>query len=410
MQDALSRTADAIEKVAEHAPRGLRERILHRWFGCIRAGRLSVEFPSGGRAVFDSGEAGPNAIIKITSYRLLARILISGELGFAESYMAGEWETPDLTALFRLSILNEDVMSDVLRLSGLIRGLNRFRHRRHANTRRGSRRNIAAHYDLGNEFYQLWLDRGMTYSSALFEAPGESLADAQQHKYLRLAEKLSLRPGDEVLEIGCGWGGFAEIAAGEFGGKVTALTLSREQAAFAKARIARAGLTDRVEVRLQDYRDVEGQFDKIVSIEMFEAVGEAYWQTYLETLQRRLKPGGRAGLQVITINDDFFETYRDNPDFIQRYIFPGGMLPSPKVMARQITAAGLQLTDSMFFGRSYAETLRRWDDAFVTTWPEVEALGFDSRFFRMWRYYLTYCEAGFDNDRIDVGQFIIGHG
>lgn len=285
----------------------------------------------------------------------------------------------------------------------------RLRHGLKANTRHGSRRNIAAHYDLGNSFYGHWLDETMTYSSAIFEDIGEPMVAAQRRKYMRLAEKLELTKGDSVLEIGCGWGGFAEIAAAEFGCQVVCLTLSNEQAAFARERMIRKGLNHLVEIRIQDYRDVEGSFDKIASIEMFEAVGEKYWPTYLNALHDLLKPGGRAGLQIITIEDDTFETYRRDPDFIQRYIFPGGMLPGKTALAAAVDTAALKITDSYYFGASYAETLRRWDEDFTDAWPKIEALGFDRRFYQMWHYYLCYCMIGFEHGTIDVGQFIIEH-
>lgn len=383
------------------------ERLLTRMLRPVRKGQLMLTFPSGRQAVVSGPEDGPRCDVTIRSLKLLTRLMRAGELGIAESYMAGEWETDDLSALLRFGIQNETALADACRPSLPVRLTTRLLHALNANTRRGSRRNIAAHYDLGNTFYRLWLDETMTYSAALFDDMDEPLSAAQRRKYHRLAEKLDLSPGERVLEIGCGWGGFAEIAARDYGCNVVCLTLSQEQAAFAEERMAKAGLAGKVEIRVQDYRDVTGSFDKIASIEMFEAVGEAYWPVYLRTLRERLNPGGKAALQVITIDDDTFESYRRTPDFIQRYIFPGGMLPPPGRIADEIGAAGMQLAESFFFGASYAETLRRWDDAFKARWQTIRQFGFDDRFYRMWRYYLRYCEVGFDVGRIDVAHFVV---
>ncbi len=383
------------------------ERIVSRWFDRIKVGRLTIEFPSGRQRVFGRGDPSPQAFVKVKSLRVVARLLVAGDLGLAEAYMNDEWETPDLSALLMIGAVNAGTLEGALSGFRVTNFLNRLRHFGRSNTRRGSRRNIAAHYDLGNDFYRLWLDRSMTYSSGLITATDRSLAEIQRQKYLRLARKLELKPGDRVLEIGCGWGGFAEIAAAEFGCRVVGLTLSSEQATYARARMDDAGLGDAVDIRVQDYRDVGGDYDKIVSIEMFEAVGEDNWEIYFDALKRRLKPGGRAAIQTITIADEHFEHYRRTPDFIQRYIFPGGMLPSVKTFEEAAENAGLAISDRFFFGGSYAETLRQWDRAFQENWPSVEKLGFDARFHRMWRYYFSYCEVGFECGHIDVGQFLI---
>lgn len=386
---------------------GFRGSLLAQWLSRIEIGCLTVTFPSGYRRVFGCPGASPRAEIIIHDLRLVARMIASGDIGLAESYVAREWDTPDLTALLALGIANGDALAGVLDGSWAVRVLNRIRHARRANTPQGSRRNIAAHYDLGNAFYRRWLDESMTYSAAIFAERDEPLLAAQRRKYRRLAAMLDLRPGDRVLEIGCGWGGFAEIAAREFGCDVLGLTLSEEQAQYARERMRHAGLDHKVDIRLQDYRDVEGQFDKIASIEMFEAVGEENWQTYFGVLDRCLKSGGRAALQSITIADSVFGTYRQKPDFIQCYIFPGGMLPSPAAFDAALSDAGFRLADAFYFGRDYAETLRRWHATFEARWAEIESLGFDQRFRRLWQYYLCYCEAGFESDRIDVGQFLI---
>ena len=383
------------------------ENLLSQFGQAIICGQITIDFPSGRRATFRGDQPGPEASLKIFHQRALRRLLFGGDMGLAEGFMAAEWETPDLSALLRFGIANFLAMDKLLRGSWARRMVNRLYHLLHANTRRGSRRNIAAHYDLGNDFYRLWLDQSMTYSAAIFEAMDEPLVAAQERKYQRLAEKIGLCDGDSVLEIGCGWGGFAEYAARHFDCTILCLTLSQEQADFATARIKDAGLEKQVEIRIQDYRDVGGEFDKIVSIEMFEAVGEANWPTYFDTVRQRLKADGKAGIQTITIADSAFAGYRKNTDFIQRYIFPGGMLANPTRFIAIADRLGLQNDDSFFFGDSYAETMRRWDHGFRTAWPKIAALGFDDRFYRMWRYYMCYCEAGFVHDHIDVGQFVL---
>jgi len=280
-------------------------------------------------------------------------------------------------------------------------------HKLNQNSRKGSKRNIAAHYDLGNSFYQLWLDKSMTYSSALFEGQTTCLSEAQRQKYLRIANKIELKEGDKLLEIGCGWGGFAEIAAKEYGCQVTGLTLSKEQASSCKKRLKDSGIERKVDIRLEDYRDVKGLYDKIVSIEMLEAVGEKFWRRYFESIRDRLAPGGKAAIQTITIKDDCFESYKKNPDFIQQFIFPGGMLPTPSAIKHNVEAVGLKLTDTFYFGKSYIKTLHLWDQEFKKEWSRIEELGFDTNFKNTWTYYLNYCAAGFQSGRINVGQFLI---
>lgn len=407
MNNSWTTQADAEDTLYRPGLFGFREWLFGHWFSGIQRGQLTVVFPSREQRTFAGAEPGPHAMLEIYDMRLVSRMLRGGDLGFAESYMAGEWDTPDLAALLRLGCLNDDTVSGALSKSWMANLLGRLRHARRANTRRGSRRNIAAHYDLGNDFYRLWLDETMTYSSAVFADMSEPIVPAQQRKYRRLAKKLDLQPDDRVLEIGCGWGGFAEIAAAEFGCRVVGLTLSREQAAHARTRMTRLGVADAVDIRLQDYRDVTSTFDKIVSIEMFEAVGERHWPAFFKALNDRLVLGGRAALQIITIDDDKFAGYRRNPDFIQRYIFPGGMLPSPEAFDAAAKRGGFDVRDAYFFGTSYAESLRRWDHAFRENWPEIAKVGFDERFRRMWHYYLRYCEVGFDHGTIDVGQFLL---
>jgi len=370
-----------------------------------RTGRLTVTLPDGATHHLEGPRPGRAAVLRIDDWRCIRRTLTGGDIGFAEGYMAGEWDSPHLPALLEAFADNYDHLSRLVDGKPILNALNRIGHRLNRNSRRGSRRNIHAHYDLGNAFYAAWLDGSMTYSAARFSAPDQSLEQAQQAKYARLASIMDLRRGQSVLEIGCGWGGFAEYAAREVGATVTAITISREQHDYARRRIHEAGLAERVDIRLVDYRDVEGRFDRVASIEMFEAVGEAYWAGYFATLRRVLKPGGRAGLQIITIRDDLFEGYRRRPDFIQKYVFPGGMLPSEPRLAPVIADAGLDWETTERFGHDYAATLDRWGRRFDTAWDVIAAGGrFDERFRRLWRFYLAYCEAGFRSGRTDVVQ------
>jgi cyclopropane-fatty-acyl-phospholipid synthase len=393
-------------------PSGLASRILVNLANRIDVGQLSLMLPKGANSVVTGRlKHELRAVLDVKNPALLLqRVARKGANGFAEAYVEGEWDSPDLVAILQIALENEPALGRLVRGFGLARGLDRLRHLARSNTRRGSRRNIAFHYDLGNEFYALWLDPGMTYSSAVFDAAGQSLQDAQDNKYRRLAENLDLRPGHHVLEIGCGWGGFATMAARDYGCRVTAITLSEQQLRYAEDRVRRAGLADRVEVRLQDYRDVAGQFDRIASIEMFEAVGEERWPVFFDTVRERLKPGGIAGLQIITIEDGRFEQYRRSADFIQRHVFPGGMLPSPSALAREIDRAGLTINDVFAFGPSYAETLAAWQRRFQRAWPRIRQLGFDDRFKRLWELYLAYCEAGFRAGAIDVAHYRIERG
>ena len=379
-------------------------RTLNAW----RFGRLCIELPSGRRLFFGQTEH-PEVTIKIHRSRALWRAALGGSVGWGEAYMAGEWDTPDLSAFLTLAARNIHASGNKDGTS-LVSAFHRLMHVMNANTKTRSRKNVSAHYDLGNAFYRLWLDPGMAYSSAVFDGDGESLESAQQRKNRRLCEKLCLKPGDHVLEIGCGWGGLAEMAARDYGCRVTALTLSERQAAFARARIEQLGLSQFVDVRIQDYRDVNTAFDAIVSVEMFEAVGAENWPAYFAALRRCLRPGGRAAIQTITIEDGAFDNYKRSADFIQRYIFPGGMLPSPSVFRAHAAAERFAIVDEFFFGASYAETIRRWADAFNKSWLSIARLGFDERFKRMWNYYLSYCEAGFITSRVDVGQFLLVNG
>lgn len=378
----------------------LLERIDH--------GSLELRLPDGSQQRL--GQPGESAAtLEIGAWSVFDSVIGRGDVGFAESWIAGDWHSPDLTALLTLLANNRQAISGAVygQWWGLLAA--RLRHLLNANTRGGSRRNIRAHYDLGNDFYRLWLDPTMSYSSALY-AGEMSLAAAQLAKYRRILQRLNSRPGQSVLEIGCGWGAFAEIAAREADLEVVGLTLSPAQLQFARRRIQLAGLEQQVTLELRDYRDLAGeQFDHIVSIEMLEAVGERWWPTYFATLQRLLAPGGRAIVQVITIRDDLFARYRQGTDFVQQHIFPGGMLPSPSVVFQQAARAGLVVRDVFAFSRDYARTLAEWSGNFERHWPAIEAQGFDERFRRLWRFYLAYCQAGFNSGCTDVVQFELAH-
>jgi len=377
-------------------------RVLDLLAARLVSGTLSVTLPNGEQTTYRGAEPGPIADFRIRRLRAFRRLITGGATGFAESYIQGDWDSDDLVALIELAAHNEAGLGRAIEGRSWAQALNRAYHLLRRNTRSGARRNIAAHYDLGNDFYRLWLDPSMTYSAALFAGPGETLEDAQARKYARMAEMADLRPEHEVLEIGCGWGGFCLWAAREIGCRVTAVTISQAQYDFARARIAAAGLGDRVELRLQDYRDLRGRYDRIVSIEMLEAVGERYWPVFFGSLHDRLKPGGRCALQVITIDDAAFSAYRERADFVQRYVFPGGMLPSPSVLRDAVDAAGLSWEEAGDHGQDYAWTVAQWHRDFEQAWPKIAALGFDDDFRRLWRYYLAYCEAGFRSARIGL--------
>lgn len=367
-------------------------------------------FPGGRSSTHTGSEPGPSATVEIHRWRALRRVLTHGQLGLAQGYIDGDWSTPDLTAVMEFGVANTAALAAGLQGTILAKSLAAVRHGFRRNSRSGSRRNIAFHYDLGNSFYAEWLDETMTYSSALFTEPSLELAAAQREKYRRIVERLDIKPGDRVLEIGCGWGGFAQYAAEEAGAHVTGITISAEQMRFAQQRMVDAGIADRVDIRFSDYRDMSGTFDKIVSIEMLEAVGETYWPAYFDTVRDRLREGGQALIQVITVPNERFETYRRRVDFIQRYIFPGGMLLSPATVQKSAAAAGLRLREAYFFAQSYAETLRRWNERFQGRWERLRELGFGESFRRMWTYYLNSCEACFRLGATDVGQFLLVKG
>ncbi|MFY8115362.1 MAG: class I SAM-dependent methyltransferase [Rhabdaerophilum sp.] len=404
-QQPVVLTATNVGKATQGLPRTMRA-ALHFATG-IRRGRIDFILPTGQHFRIAGTEPGPEAELHVLNWRFARRVMFAGDVGLGETYRDGDWDSPDVTSVVALFASNAYLVENFLARSPVARFALRIRHLVvNRNTKTGSKRNISAHYDLGNRFYSSWLDRGMTYSSAIFEPGDNDLTAAQDRKYRVLADAMGVRPGDHVLEIGCGWGGFAEFLARERSARVTALTISREQYEYARQRIAQAGLSDKVEIRFQDYRDETGVYDRIGSIEMFEAVGESYWPHFFRTLKERLKPGGTAGLQIITIPDHFFEDYRRNVDFIRRHIFPGGMLPSPSRLGDLAREVGLKQEAERIFGGDYAETLRQWRDNFESSWPRLLPMGFDERFRRLWRYYLCYCEAGFDVATIDVRQIV----
>ena len=404
---SMQRQEAVTRSINRNAPLNLSsvaEALLRRIVGELECGELVIETPAGGRLVFSGRQSGPQARVTIHSWRCLWRMLSSWDIGVAEAYMAGEWSSPDLVAILKLACTNSGLL-EPMKFPQLPRVWHKFRHAMNRNTRRGSRRNISAHYDLGNKFYERWLDVGMTYSAGLFSRADQTLEEAQEAKLERVLSMLDLAGGEHMLEIGCGWGSLAERVLEQNSCTLTGVTLSSEQLAFAQRRLLEHDLSERSDIRLQDYRDVRGTFDRVVSIEMLEAVGEAYWPTYFENVRDRLRPGGVGVLQVITIDEDRFETYRRVPDFIQKYIFPGGMLPTAEIIEQETAKAGLKLIAKEFFGDSYARTLEEWRRRFLESWPIIETLGFDERFKRTWEYYLAYCQAGFETEAINVGLY-----
>ena len=416
----LSSAAAARAPVAAALATWPLRRLLARLLSDISVGAVAIELPDGQRVAGTGAAPGPHAAITLHRWRALGRVALQGDIGLAEAYRDGDWSTPDLVALLEFGARNEAGWAGTLRAPWPVRLLSRLLHLARGNSRRGSRDNIAFHYDIGNAFYARWLDPELIYSSALYSDPAQSLESAQAAKLDRIVEMLQIdsvkAAQPEILEIGCGWGALALAIARRHGqAQITGLTLSAQQLAFARQRVAEQareheqGRAPRIDLRLQDYRDVGGSFDRIVSVEMLEAVGERYWPAYFQTLQQRLRRGGLAVLQVITIGEPHYDHYRSGADFIQRFIFPGGMLPSVAVMRRHAASAGLELVTELSFGNSYAATLAAWRQRFVESWPAIEAQGFDPAFKRLWTYYLAYCEAGFRAGKVDVGLFTLRH-
>ena len=377
----------------------------------LKHGTLMVKLPDGSVQRFGSGES-PMASLHLLNWNVCSAALKSGDIGFAESFIAGDWTTPHLTELLQVFILNRKEIDDVIYGSWLGRLVYRVKHLLNRNTKTNSQKNIHAHYDLGNAFYELWLDGTMNYSSAIFETPETSMKEAQHAKVRRALRMAQVKPGDRVLEIGCGWGALAEKAVLEFDASVVGVTLSTEQLAWAQARMQREGTAGRADLRLQDYRDIgkttaDAPFDAICSIEMVEAVGREYWPEYFQTVSRLLKPGGHACIQSIVIADELFDRYIGSTDFIQQYIFPGGCLPCPREFRAQAKAAGFEMVDEFAFGQDYARTLELWREDFMAQEAHISQLGFDKRFMRIWEFYLGYCEAAFLQANTDVVQYTL---
>jgi cyclopropane-fatty-acyl-phospholipid synthase len=375
----------------------------------LHCGRLTLTLPDGSQHQFSGAMSGPDSDLTIHTESALRRLLHDGKMGFCEAFMDGEASSQSLPTLIELAVLHDKYLENALKTNIFRQAGLRLFHMLRRNNKLGSAKNIAHHYDIGNSFYEAWLDPTMTYSSAVFDSETDDLTTAQLNKYKRLAELADIQPGDRVLEIGCGWGGFAKFVSQHIGAHVTGITISQAQLAYAKASLAEAGLQNQVDLKLMDYRDLQGRFDKIVSIEMFEAVGQAYWPVYFDTISRMLKSGGRAVIQSITIDHDAFQSYRDQPDFIQRYIFPGGMLPSMPMLQSPVAQAGLELVAENGYASDYARTLQEWRARFLAAWPSLAGDKFDNRFKRMWELYLAYCEGGFRAGMIDVKQILLMH-
>lgn len=378
-------------------------RILDRIDEGLEQGGIDATLPDGSHRILGGRARGPMPVVCLHSWRALVRLVTSGSVGWYKAWALGEWSSPDPVPLFDLFMRNGRSLGEVARAKGLWRSVNRLAHTFRRNSRKRARANIAHHYDLGNDFYRAWLDPGMTYSSGMF-APGDTLESAQDRKIHSLLDRLQLKPGQRLLEIGCGWGSLAEVAARDYGVEVVGLTLSAEQKAWAERRMREAGLAGQVAIRLLDYRDVTGTFDAVASVEMVEAVGQDYWASYAQTIARVLKPGGRAALQLISIDEDLFDSYAASADFIQTYIFPGGMLISEARFRAIVELAGLSWHDRAGFGLDYVETLKRWRSNYDAAVAEGRLAGFDPEFHKLWRYYLMYCEGGFRGRGIDVAQ------
>lgn len=378
--------------------------LVFRSLCALQRGTLELELVDGRVFRIDGPDQGKYARVISKDDKVWARLIREGDMGFSDAYMEGEWSTPDLQAFLDLVFDNFNEIATSYPGAGLLRAYERFRHWLNSNSKEQAKKNISYHYDLGNDFYATWLDDTMTYSSAYFKTGQESLETAQMQKYQSICDQMGMKDGDHVLEIGCGWGGFAEYAASQRGVSLKCITISKEQHDYAKERIFNAGLADMVDITLQDYRDERGQYDGIASIEMFEAVGQKYWQSYFNTVHNSLITGGQATLQVITMSDDLYGRYSKTIDFIQKHIFPGGMLPSPTGLRAEIEKSGLEIRSSIEFGKSYSLTLRQWYDVFNAKWGDISQSGFDERFKNMWNYYLTSCASGFEYKTTDVTQ------
>lgn len=367
-------------------------------------GSLQIEWPDGKSQKIDAIHKGPYATLKIVDSNVVKEIIQGGSIKFAELYISKRIITNNLTNLMHYCALNNDQAEETFKITIFRYLYNKYLHFKNKNTKIQAKKNISHHYDLGNQFYKYWLDKSMTYSSAIFNGKNDNLELAQNNKYQKLADLSSIKKGDNILEIGCGWGGFSEFLAKNYDCQITALTISREQFKFTTEKMEKANLTSKVKVVYCDYRNIKGQFDKVLSIEMFEAVGREYWKTFFEKIKTILKPNGNVGLQLITIDDKIYNIYKNNPDFIQKYIFPGGMLPSIEVLKNIIENTSFRINSINSYSNDYAKTLNIWNKEFNRNWTKIEKLGFDERFKLLWNYYLSYCEGGFLSKNIDLKQ------
>ncbi len=383
------------------------EKILNNFLSKIKYGTLYVEFPSGEKKIYSGIKEGLIAYIKIHNYNFISYIFKRGSVGYAEAYIKGFYSTPNLTNLLMLSHQNENYFLENINSNILYSTLSKIKHFLKDNSKSQSKKNIRYHYDLGNKFYEKWLDQSMTYSSAIFDNKNTNLSDAQINKYKKIADSLSLTENSKTLEIGCGWGGFSSFLAKNYKCKIDAITISKEQYNYTARKIQKEGLSEKVEVQFKDYRDINTKYSNIVSIEMFEAVGKKYWKNYFDVIRNSLSESGMAALQIITINEKRAENYQNRPDFIQQYIFPGGMLPTKKQLEVSAREVGLKCIELLSFGKSYAKTLNIWNSQFQDSWKDVSTIGFDKKFKRMWEFYFSYCETGFLSSTTDVSHFLI---
>ena len=383
------------------------KKLLVNFLSKIRYGKLTVQFPTGEERVFVGKEEDISANIKIHNYNFLNLIFKKGSVGFAEAYMNGYFSSTDLTNLLLLSHKNESYFLQSINTNLFFATFAKLKHFLNNNSKSQSKKNIKYHYDLGNKFYEKWLDQSMTYSSAIFDKKNTNLSDAQLNKYKKIAESLSLNENSKTLEIGCGWGGFSSYIAKNYKCKVDAITISKEQYDYTANKIQKEGLGEKVAVHFKDYREIDNMYSNIASIEMFEAVGKKYWNSYFNTIQNSLSENGKAALQIITINEDRAKNYQTKPDFIQQYIFPGGMLPTKEQLENSAKDVGLKCLEILSFGKSYAKTLNIWNSQFQHSWNDVAKFGFDNKFKRMWEYYFSYCETGFLSGSTDVSHFLI---
>ena len=383
------------------------EIVAQKFLSKINYGELIVTFPSGITKSFRGKSGNEKADLKLNNYKFISKILKRKSIGFAESYMDGDFSSSNLTSLLLLSFKNEKYFLENLKLNIFFNIYSKFKHFLNENTKNQSKKNIEYHYDLGNNFYDKWLDSTMTYSSAYFEKDQQNLFDAQLNKYQKIAEKLNLNENSKVLEIGCGWGGFSSYVAKKFKSKIDAITISKAQFEYASKKIQSEGLGEKVSIKYRDYRDIENQYSNVASIEMFEAVGKKYWEKYFNVIKNSLMHSGKAVLQIITIDEKRAIKYQNHPDFIQQYIFPGGMLPTKKELNNINYRVGLDFKEIQSFGLSYAKTLNLWNHQFQCSWNDLAKLGFNDRFKRMWEFYLAYCETGFLSKSTDVSHFLV---